>query len=260
MSLPTSAISGVPQPPPATSAAPAAAPEKTFWQSVETFLFGDDGFDLGDLVDIVNPLQHIPVIGSLYRQATGDEIGGAARFVGSGLFGGVVGMVASSATMALEAGTGRGADDLVLAVFNPSSTPDAASDSPPAVSVAAAPRPPGDDPRPADPVTDDPAALQVAATQAALQPAARQLAAAPPSVAGDPASASTRWDPAAVAQRLEAERDAARAALIKAAEQGEDRRSAAATPTPAPPALGAWFAPKMIEALDKYRAFDAGAV
>ena len=34
--------------------------------------FGSDGFSFLDVLDIINPLQHLPVISTLYRQVTGD--------------------------------------------------------------------------------------------------------------------------------------------------------------------------------------------
>ena len=37
-------------------------------------LFGNDGFTFSDLMDIINPLQHIPVVSSIYRSLSGDEI------------------------------------------------------------------------------------------------------------------------------------------------------------------------------------------
>ena len=39
--------------------------------------FGADGFTFDDFVDIINPLHHVPLIGSLYRWATGDTNGSA---------------------------------------------------------------------------------------------------------------------------------------------------------------------------------------
>lgn len=51
----------------------------------------DAGFDFFDLLDVVNPLQHIPVIGDIYRGITDDEIGGFASVVGSTLFTGPIG-------------------------------------------------------------------------------------------------------------------------------------------------------------------------
>ena len=49
--------------------------------------WGEDGFTFGDLLDLINPLQHLPVISTLYRKLTGDEIAPAPRLLGGGLFG-----------------------------------------------------------------------------------------------------------------------------------------------------------------------------
>jgi hypothetical protein len=35
-----------------------------------------------DFIDIINPLQHIPIVSTLYRSMTGDTIGGPARIHG----------------------------------------------------------------------------------------------------------------------------------------------------------------------------------
>ena len=51
----------------------------------------DDNFGLSDVLDLINPLQHIPIISSLYREMTGDTIKPVARVVGDMLFGGLVG-------------------------------------------------------------------------------------------------------------------------------------------------------------------------
>src|SRR3546814_6236130 len=54
---------------------------------------GHDGSSAGDLtfgdfLDIINPLQHIPLVSTLYRAITGDEISPHARILGATLFGG----------------------------------------------------------------------------------------------------------------------------------------------------------------------------
>ena len=49
----------------------AVAAEKPFT------LFGEDGFTFADFLDIINPLQHIPVLSTLYRHLTGDTIDAA---------------------------------------------------------------------------------------------------------------------------------------------------------------------------------------
>ncbi len=51
----------------------------------EFALFGEDGFTFADLIDIVNPLQHIPVIGTIYRRITGDTLDPGARLAGGAL-------------------------------------------------------------------------------------------------------------------------------------------------------------------------------
>ncbi len=48
----------------------------------------------GDFLDVINPLQHIPIVGNIYRNLTGDTISGPARVAGAALYGGPVGMLA----------------------------------------------------------------------------------------------------------------------------------------------------------------------
>ncbi|AUG54643.1 hypothetical protein [Thalassospira marina] len=82
-----------------------------------SFLFGDDGFDFGDIIDVINPLQHIPVVGALYRELTGDQMGNAARVVGGGLFGGIFGLAGAAVDAAVEGFTGEDTGAHVLALF-----------------------------------------------------------------------------------------------------------------------------------------------
>jgi hypothetical protein len=57
------------------------------------------------------------VVNNLYRDATGDKIGVAARLVGGTLFGGPLGLIASAANCILEESTGRDAGGHVLALL-----------------------------------------------------------------------------------------------------------------------------------------------
>jgi hypothetical protein len=59
-----------------------------------------------DFLDIINPLQHLPVISSIYRAITGDEIGAGARAVGGMIYGGPVGMIAAGVTAMFEEASG----------------------------------------------------------------------------------------------------------------------------------------------------------
>jgi hypothetical protein len=75
------------------------------------------GFSFHDLLSIINPLQHLPVIGTLYRAVTGDTIGTPEKIAGDTLYGGLWGAVASIADAAFEKITGKNVGDTVLALF-----------------------------------------------------------------------------------------------------------------------------------------------
>lgn len=70
-----------------------------------------------DLLDVVNPLQHIPIVGSVYRAITGDEIRPSARVAGGMLYGGMVGLVASVASLAVERESGKDPGGHLLAMM-----------------------------------------------------------------------------------------------------------------------------------------------
>lgn len=56
-----------------------------------------------DVLDTLNPLQHIPVISDIYRELTGDSISEQARVMGGTLYGGPIGLISSVATAAIAA-------------------------------------------------------------------------------------------------------------------------------------------------------------
>ncbi len=70
----------------------------------------------GDLLDIVNPLQHIPLVGAAYRKVTGDEISSVAQFIGGFLYGGPIGGVAAMSDIAMREHTGQGFGDRAVAM------------------------------------------------------------------------------------------------------------------------------------------------
>ena len=88
---------------------PPAAPGTPLW--------GDDGFTFGDLVDLINPLHHVPILSWAYRAITGDDIAPAARALGGGLFGGIAGIAAGVIEAAVETTTGRDAGAHVIALL-----------------------------------------------------------------------------------------------------------------------------------------------
>jgi hypothetical protein len=78
---------------------------------------GTVDMDFWDFVDIVNPLQHIPVVSSIYRELTGDTIKGVSRIVGDGLYGGVIGLVVGVGSAIIAETTGKDPGEHVLAML-----------------------------------------------------------------------------------------------------------------------------------------------
>ena len=80
------------------------------------------------VIDIVNPLQHIPVVSTLYRNITGDEISPVARIVGDTLYGGPVGTAVALADVVTEKTTGKDIGQTVLAMVQPQKSDNAGID------------------------------------------------------------------------------------------------------------------------------------
>jgi hypothetical protein len=75
-------------------------------------------FGFGDFLDLINPLQHIPVISTLYRHLTGDKIGTPAKIAGDTLYGGAVGFLCSMGDTLFEGLTGKDVGDTVYAYLS----------------------------------------------------------------------------------------------------------------------------------------------
>jgi len=76
-----------------------------------------DAPSFGDVLDIINPLHHIPLIGGIYRAITGDVIAPAARMVGGSIYGGVIGLVAAALNVTAEETTGQDVGGHAIALF-----------------------------------------------------------------------------------------------------------------------------------------------
>lgn len=60
-----------------------------------------------DVLDIINPLQHLPLISQIYREITHDNIKPGARIMGGAVFGGGIGLASSSVNAVVEEETGK---------------------------------------------------------------------------------------------------------------------------------------------------------
>ena len=96
----------------------------------------EQSFSFSDFLSVINPLQHIPIVGSIYRAVTGDTIKPAARVLGGMIFGGPVGLIASAFNAVIEQTKGKDLGDQAIALF----TPDKGSPAEPATQFASAAR------------------------------------------------------------------------------------------------------------------------
>jgi len=83
-------------------------PEYAFsdlWQDKE------EDITFGDAVDIINPLQHIPIVSTTYRLATNDDAGMGSRPLGGALFGGPLGILITGLTAIFEEVSGGAVEE-----------------------------------------------------------------------------------------------------------------------------------------------------
>ena len=98
--------------------------------------FGEDGFTFADFIDIINPLQHIPLVSNIYREMTGDILDPATRVMGGTLFGGPIGLVASLVSVAVEESTGKDPGDHLLALLEDDGAGDVGDEGPDVEEIA----------------------------------------------------------------------------------------------------------------------------
>jgi len=75
------------------------------------------GFTFHDFLNIINPLQHIPVVSTIYREITGDEMKPISGVLGGALFGGVIGLATSAVDAIIQEATGKDFGAHVLATL-----------------------------------------------------------------------------------------------------------------------------------------------
>lgn len=77
----------------------------------------EEGFTFWDFLDVINPLQHIPVVNTIYREMTGDEIKPPAKMIGSAIIGGPIGLAVAMADSIVEDTTGKDMGGHAMAMF-----------------------------------------------------------------------------------------------------------------------------------------------
>ena len=76
-----------------------------------------DDLNFDALVDTINPLQHIPVVSTIYREITGDKMGAPASIIGGALYGGVFGFFSALGNEFLKAVTGHDVGETILSLL-----------------------------------------------------------------------------------------------------------------------------------------------
>ncbi len=92
--------------------------------------WGNGGPSFKSVLDTINPLQQLPVIGSIYRSVTGDSISTAARLAGGALFGGPLGFISALANTIVEGQTGTDIGGNVINAIEGTDTAKAAGAAP----------------------------------------------------------------------------------------------------------------------------------
>ncbi len=75
-----------------------------------------ESFKFRDVVDIVNPLHHVPIVNMVYRGITSDELHPMSQIIGGALYGGPVGAVTGTANAITKMQTGKDIGDHALSM------------------------------------------------------------------------------------------------------------------------------------------------
>jgi len=232
----------------------------------KSHLWVGDHFSFHDVLDAINPLQHIPIVSTIYRAVTGDTLGNASRVVGDGIYGGVIGVIAGLVDVSVIDATGKDIGGNIMSMLgiddDATKTADAAPD---------AATPTGSDiPVPAQKPTPPPATTPVAAQ---VQTQVRQPV-QPSAPSGIPlASTPPQMMPLASGPKLMAMNSQAHSFPIDTSAEGilALKTTSNSAPRPVPlnipagtlapsqriPLTGAEFAQRMSDGLDKYKALMA---
>ena len=72
--------------------------------------------NFGELLDVINPLHHLPIVGNIYRNMTGDQISPVAQIIGGTVYGGGLGGLSAIANAAVQEHSGE--DGLASAIIS----------------------------------------------------------------------------------------------------------------------------------------------
>jgi hypothetical protein len=214
----------------------AVEPRTHAWKAGKAGSFG-----FRDLLDIVNPLQHIPVVSAIYRRLTGDVPGNVAEFAGDALFGGPIGLGVGLFSVAFKEEAGEEPGEMALGLLT--------GDAPGADTTTASAT------EPSSPAS---ASAEAAATAAHASDSSPALATMAPADGNVPNAAplvpvTTAASTAPQAMPAHPPIPLHRPPVAPRANTAAPMPAAAA----APPATSGDIARRMLDALDKYQRLEA---
>ncbi|MDE1148960.1 MAG: hypothetical protein PW843_20530 [Azospirillaceae bacterium] len=77
----------------------------------------DNHMSFWDFVDVINPLQHIPVVSTIYREITGDTIKTPAKILGGMLYGGPIGFALATGDAIIQQETGDDVEGHIMSAL-----------------------------------------------------------------------------------------------------------------------------------------------
>jgi len=84
----------------------------------ENGFFGEDGPGFRDILDGINPLNHIPIVSEMLESETGHKVSTASKLIGGALLGGPVGLFAAVIDSVFEQATGKSAVGTMIAALS----------------------------------------------------------------------------------------------------------------------------------------------
>ncbi len=81
---------------------------------MEELSFGENGFNIEDVFDVFNVLQHVPVVSGIYQEVTEQDISPVSKLVGGFLYGGMFGVAFSALDLAIESYSGASINDQLV--------------------------------------------------------------------------------------------------------------------------------------------------
>lgn len=84
-------------------------------QKIDTSI-KSEGYKFEDVVDVINPLHHLPLINIAYRNITGDELHPMSQIIGGAIYGGPVGAITGTVNAVSKVQTGKDLGDHALSM------------------------------------------------------------------------------------------------------------------------------------------------